>query len=215
MASGDYTPHVWAPADILTVARMNNLETQFAEAALIPRAKMIPPIVRWTMPGWYQYTQTNQAVTANRTYYTPIYVPELTTYDRIGIYVQTGDGAGGLADLRIFHWTAGVPGALVLSCGTVSTNGAAAVEIDTSATVIGTTGLNGLYFLGCRCDNTPTLAGADGTCAPPVSGSVTTNHAAGVGSGIIPYDDAAYADPAGAVDGMEAVTFAFVRLRES
>jgi len=51
MASGDYTPHVWAPADILTVARMNNLETQFAEAALIPRAKMKPPIVRWCMPG--------------------------------------------------------------------------------------------------------------------------------------------------------------------
>jgi len=27
-----YTPHVWAPADVLTVARMNNLETQYDES---------------------------------------------------------------------------------------------------------------------------------------------------------------------------------------
>ena len=216
MATGDYTKTAWVhAATVGTALRMNNLETQFEEAAYIPGAKMLVPVVRWVMPGWWVGTSVNQAMTANRTYYTPIYVPELTTYDRIGINVTVGDGGAGLCDLRVFHWTAGVPGALVLSCGTVSTNAAAAVEIDTSATVIGTTGLNGLYFLGARFDNTPTVVGAGATgTSPPASASALTNLAAGI-SNIIPYDDAAYADPAGATDGLVLAAYAVVRLRES
>lgn len=220
MASGDYskvgTPWNNGAAPALSAANLTTMETQFEEAAYIPRARPVPPIVRWAIPGWDYITGNNTTVTANRTYYTPIYVPELTTYDRVGIYVQAGDGAGGLADLRIFEWTAGVPGALVLNCGTVSTNAAAAVEIDTGATVIGTTGLNGLYFVGCRCDKTPTIIGVSGTnFTPPLSGTATTNHITSVGNGIIPYDDAVYSDPAGAVDGMLDVTYTFVRFRES
>ena len=217
-----YTPHVWAPADILTVARMNNLETQFDEAVADLMLDQKPPIAaRWVIPGWFTYTAgQNRAVTANRIYYTPIRVSALETYDRIGINVGVGDGAGGLADLRIFEWTAGgVPGDLVLSCGTVSTNAAAAVEIDISATAVGTTGLSrGYYFLAIRCDNTPSIvdvvpaAGQMGI-GMPVSGISTAN--GGAANLVIPYDDAAYADPAGAVDGVLTYGFCFVWLRES
>ena len=217
-----YTPHVWAPADILTVARMNNLEIQFDQAVADLMLDQKPPIAaRWVIPGWFTYTAgQNRAVTANRIYYTPIRISALETYDRIGINVGVGDGAGGLADLRIFEWTAGgVPGDLVLSCGTVSTNAAAAVEIDISATAVGTTGLSrGYYFLAIRCDDTPQIvnvvpaAGAHSVTAP-VSGISTAN--GGPADEVIPYDDAAYSDPAGAVDGILGYQFCFVWLRES
>jgi len=217
-----YTPHVWAPADILTVARMNNLETQFDEAVADVMLDQKPPIAaRWVIPGWFTWVAgQNRAVTANRIYYTPIRIAALETFDRIGINVGVGDGAGGLADLRIFEWTAGgVPGDLVLSCGTVSTNAAAAVEIDISATVVGTTGLSrGYYFLAVMCDNTPSLvdvlpaAGLLGM-QMPVSGISTAN--GGPANLVIPYDDAAYADPAGAVDGILSIHNCFVWLRES
>ena len=217
-----YTPHVWAPADILTVARMNNLEIQFDQAVADVMLDQKPPIAaRWVIPGWFTYNVgADIAVTANRIYYTPIRVAATETYDRIGIDVGVGDGAGGLADLRIFEWTAGgVPGDLVLSCGTVSTNAAAVVEIDISATAVGVTGLpRGYYFLAIRCDQAPQLlnivpaAGQMGI-GMPVSGISTVN--GGAANLVIPYDDAAYADPAGAVDGVQTYGYCFVWLRES
>lgn len=210
MASGDYTKTTWneglAPG--ISGANLNNLEKQFEEAAYIPSARMIPPVVRWVMPGWYGAAAANQVVTANRTYYMPIYIPESVSYDRIGINVQAGDGAGGVADLRIFEWDTGVPGDLVLSAGTVSTNAGGAKEIVIAET------LNGLYFLAIRCDQTPTIWGINLTGAPPVAALSTTN-AGGVIQNAILYDDGAYADPAGIVDGFVSIAFAFPRLREA
>ena len=172
-------------------------------------ARLVPPIVRWTMPGWVSLLGANQLVSANRTYYTPIFVPESVSYDRIGIRVGVGDGVGGLADLRIFEWDAGVPGALVLSAGTVSTNAAAAVEI-----IIAQTLEPGLYFLAVRCDQAPQLVGISSQAAvAPVSGIETTNAIQLLN--VVLYDDAAYADPAGPVDGVDDCQFAFPRLREA
>ncbi len=169
---------------------------------------MKPPVVRWVVPGWQGGTGVNQLVTANRTYYVPIVVPLDTTYDRIGISVQTGDGAGGLADLRIFEDLNGVPGDLVLSAGTVSTNGAGAKEI-----VIAEALPAGRYFLAFRCDQTPTVSA--GTGFGPGSSIDITNATNLPSASLLLFDDAAYADPAGATDGIQQNTFNFVRLREA
>ena len=126
-----YTPTTWVEgaAPGISAINLNNLETQYdqavADAALAIRRKIVPPTVRWSAPGWWWNNDTAQAPTANRTYYMPIYVPVATTYIRIGINVSGGDGGGGTADLRIFEWASGVPGDLILSAGTVNTNGAA------------------------------------------------------------------------------------------
>ncbi len=169
---------------------------------------MKPPVVRWVIPGWQGGTGVNQLITANRTYYTPIVVPLDTTYDRIGINVQAGDGAGGLADLRIFENLNGVPGDLVLSAGTVSTNGAGAKEI-----VIAEALTAGRYFLAIRCDQAPTISSGGGH--GPASSIDITNAQFIPSASLLLFDDAAYADPAGATDGVQTSNFNFVRLREA
>ena len=83
---------------------------------------MKPALVRWVAPGWTSGSGVNRAIVANTIYYEPIFVPERTTYDRIGLSVQVGDGAGGEIDLRVFQWAGGLPGALILSAGVVSSN---------------------------------------------------------------------------------------------
>lgn len=214
MSDGQYTkvgPWVNGAPPALSAANLDIVEEQHEEAAYIPSARMIPPVVRWVTPGWSWLGQGNTAITANRIYYQVIYVPESVSYDRIGIYVGVGDGAGGTIDLRIFEWTTGVPSTLVLSAGTVNSNAAAAKEI-----VIAQTLTQGLYFLACRGDNTPSLvAPAAGRVERlPVTGLSTTNASGAIGQPIL-YDDAAYADPAGAVDGILDCTYAFMRLREA
>ncbi len=207
-----YTPTTWvSTVTALDAAPMNNLETQHAQAVEDITRPLKPPTVRWVIPGWAWTSQLNTVVAANRIYYLPIYVPEDTNYDRIGINVQAGDGAGGAADLRIFEWDTGVPGDLILSAGTVSTNGAGAKEI-----VIAEALTRGWYFLAIRCDQAPTLygSGIDRGVTAPVGGVAITNSTAGP-NGTILYDDAAYADPAGAVDGVQTSIYTFVRLRES
>ncbi len=204
-----YTTTPWiATATPLSAANLNNLETQILEA----KRKMSPPVVRWTSPGWYWISVGTQAVTANRIYYMPIYVAETTTYIRIGINVTIGDGAGGLCDLRIFNFAGGIPTTEVLSAGTVNTNGAGLKEI-----VIAQALAPGYYFLASRFDQTPTCQNPDGpanrSITVPTSGlSLTGNMNNQL---IIMYDDAAYADPAGAVDGTLPFTHAFVTLREN
>lgn len=169
--------------------------------------------VRWTLPGWLLGSAGNQVQTAGQISYIPIFVPERTTYDRIGINVQLGDGVGGLCDLRIYNWVGGLPGSQVLSAGTVSTNLAGAQEI-----VINQTLERGYYFLASRCDQAPTLRAALysnlGMC--PVAGIDTTNSAAGNAlDRVIPYRSAAMADPAPAPTGTSYAELASIRLREA
>ncbi len=203
-----YTPTVWIPDTTpLSAANLNNLEIQYDEAVADIKRKMKPPTVRWTSPGWVFGGGAGQAVTANRTYYMPIYVEEDTTYIRIGIQVIIGDAGGGLADLRIFEWDSGVPGDLILSAGTVSTNAAGLKEI-----VIAQALTHGYYFLAVRCDNTPSLL-APTRYTSPVSGLSLTGNVDN--ELLILYDDAAYADPAGAVDGTLGIAFIFMTLREN
>lgn len=164
---------------------------------------------KWTQPGWYSSGGQQTAIDAARIYYMPIFVQSLTTYDRIGIYVQTGDAAAGVADLRIFRWSSGVPGALLLSAGTVITAALGAKEIVISQALD-----RGYYFLALRGDQTPSLRGpASSGCVPPVSGIEAVNPTAEIGK-IVYSHGAAYTDPAGTPTAMLGSDYAFVRLRQ-
>ncbi|MFW6125476.1 MAG: hypothetical protein ACOC58_00060 [Chloroflexota bacterium] len=173
-----------------------------------PRKLKLDTVARWVLPGWYCGGGLTLTVTANRIYYTPIFVSEDTTFIRIGCNVTTA--VAGTADLRIFEWDDGLPGAQILSAGTVDTSTTGYKEI-----VINQTLARGYYFLAIRCTAAPTLRGLDilASMQLPVSGRDSVSgsylyHA-------ILYDDGAYADPAPTPDGYERGDFAFVRLREN
>jgi hypothetical protein len=169
--------------------------------------KQKPALVRWVLPGWYCATAgAGLTLAAGRIYYIPIFVSETTTYVRIGGYCSTL--SAGTADLRIFAWNNGLPGALILSAGTVNTSTTGDKEI-TISQQLG----RGYYFLAIRCTGTPVFWAPDQNVAPPVPGQAT-----GLGSAlsnIIPYADAAYADPAPAPTGMTTARYAVLVLREN
>ena len=213
---GVYTkvgPWVTGAPPAISAANRDTIETQHELAVEDIDIALKPPIAIWTAPGWYWGSVGTRVVTANRTYYMLIYVSEDTTYDRIGIHVTTGDGAGGTCDLRIFEEDGGVPGDLVLSAGTVNTNAAGSKEIDIDPTAL----TRDYYFLAARFNNTPTCRVPlfSGAIILPASGLSITPAGDMNNTGIIMYDDAVYADPAGAVDGILQVEFAFLTLREA
>jgi hypothetical protein len=187
-----------------------------AWAAVDYPRKLKPNFTRWAVPGWYIGYQglMGVIVTAGSIYYTPIFVSEKTTYIRIGIYVLTKGAAGTTADLRIFQWADGVPGALLLSCGTVSTATTGAKEITISQELD-----RGYYFLAIRCTGTPelmsppTTIGSSVPIAPPVQGVADGNY--GAAELVILAVDAAYADPAPAPTYGKGAHYCFVLLREN
>ena len=168
-------------------------------------------VVRWVKPGWIWQSAFSQVVIAGVIHYEPIFVPERTTYDRIGVFVSVGDGVGGEADLRIFNFEGGVPTSLVLSAGAVSTNAMGAQEIVISQVLD-----RGYYFLACRCDQTPELRGitASGLSKTSVPGFGLANAISDFNE-IVGLVTAIYADPAPAPTSSEVATHAFVRLREA
>ena len=206
-----YTKTTWVNggAPPISQANLNNLETQYDEAIADLARKLKPALVRWVIPGWYNNNGVATLVTANRIYYTPIRVVEPTTYIRIGAYVSVQ--AVGTADLRIFEWNNGVPGALILSAGTINTNILGANEI-----VIAQLLNEGYYFLACRCTATPQLAGPAPTVAlkPPVDG-FKNGHGAAAISYVVLTVDAVYADPAPAPTAGAAANYAHVQMREN
>jgi len=171
--------------------------------------KLKPDLTRWVMPGWYSQGYITVAAYAGNIYYLPIFVSETTTYIAIGINVATAKA--GTADLRIFNWSDGVPGSLVLNAGTVDTGTTGVKEINISQQLA-----RGYYFLAVRCSGSPSLRGLDKAkpVAPPVSGinTVTTYPDA---PNVILIVSAAYADPAPAPTAINTVYYAFVHLREN
>ena len=210
-----YAPFAWvAGVSPLSAFNMNHLETQAGVTqAEEGDRKQVPNIVRWKMPGWMGITASPTVVVAGDIYYQPIYVSVATTYIRIGIDVQLGDGAGGVCDLRIFTWNAGLPDALVLSAGNANTNAAGQQEI-----VIAQALAKGMHYLACRFTQAPTINGLLSTSMimTPVDG---INPVALPGrplpNSVIPTVTAAYADPAQAPTGILGAQYAFITLREN
>lgn len=83
------------------------------------------------------------ALTANTSYYTPIYFPNAVTLDRI--VVRTGSSFSGTATVRlgIYNTTSGLPSTVLLDAGTVS---ATAASTDYSITISQAVGI-GWYWL--------------------------------------------------------------------
>jgi hypothetical protein len=169
--------------------------------------KLKPALTRYVLPGWACYNASNVTVTAGRIYYIPIFVTETTTYTAIGISVI--GTATGSCDLRIFQWNNGVPGALILSAGTVDTGTNGAKEIAISQTLD-----RGYYFLAGRCNAAPTLSCPYSTyyISLPIGGFQTSLSFA---LNTIMIVDAAYADPAPAPTGVVGDQYAFILLKET
>ena len=169
-----------------------------------------PAIARWVIPGWLNQGVVNQAIVAGDIYYIPIFVPERTLYDRIGVYVASGDGVGGAADLRIFRSVGGLPDILVLSAGALSTNASGAQEL-----VISETLERGYYFLALRGDQAPSLRGMQSTGAVRTAvPGFQINNASAISFCVLDVTGA-YADPARAPTGGLGAEYAFVKLREA
>lgn len=167
-----------------------------------------PAIERKVIPGWYAYGSAEHAFIAGQISYIPIFVTKATAYDRIGVSVK--GSAAGTADLRIFAWNEGLPGALILSAGTVDTSSGGMKEIAISQTLA-----RGYYFLAIRCSGAPSLYAIDPASPhhPPVDGiisGITTNPL-----NVIPTVTAAYSDPAPAPTCMTLAQDAAVFLREA
>lgn len=170
--------------------------------------KMRPPLVRWVTPGWLGGTGQGYAMVAGRIYYIPIFVSEETLYDRIGFNVTVAPA--GDANVAIYEWNEGIPRNQLFISGGITHAFVGAQE-----EVIAETLPRGYFFLAIRCNGAPTLTGFAETSAitSPVQGTRLLNDAAAIDRCIL-YDDAAWTDPAGVVDGYE-VNRVCVRLREA
>ena len=170
--------------------------------------KQKPALTRYVMPGWYSHGAANITITANVIYYIPIFVEETTTYIRICI--NTATDLAGTADLRIFAWNDGVPGALILSAGTVDTTTAGAKEIIISQELT-----RGYYFLAIRCNVGVGIYGLDTSLAvsPPLAGFQLDSYPCQ--QYCILTITADYTDPALAPTGGTSAARAFVYLREN
>lgn len=179
-----------------------------AQGALDYPMKQKLDVVRYVIPGWYIAARTTVVMTANRIFFIPIFVEETTTYIRIGIEV-TALSAGSV-DLRIFEWDAGLPGALVLSAGTVDPGTTGVKEI-----VIAQELTRGYYYLAARFDSTPACRCPDiaNAIKTPVAGFETSLMTEL--TKVILVSDQAYADPATAPYTAYTASYAVVSLREN
>jgi hypothetical protein len=97
-------------------------------------------------------TNSSTTIVANRTYYTPIFIPSAMSIDRISCL--TGSSFSGTAIIRlgIYADAAGLPSTLILDAGTVSATAAATGYTITISATIPT---GGIYWLAL---NTQTAA---------------------------------------------------------
>jgi len=105
--------------------------------------------------GYSGNTTGTQTVTANRHYATPFHIADTDTFTRIGMEITTG--AAGLARLGIYTWVDGLPGTLILDCGTVDTTSIALVEATISQTLT-----PGTYAVTAVFNATPTVRNKSG-----------------------------------------------------
>lgn len=73
--------------------------------------------------GFYYKTpssNSSQTSPVNRSYYLPIFVPETTTFDRIGVRTSTSFAGTATVRLGIYADSGGNPGTVVLDAGTIS-----------------------------------------------------------------------------------------------
>ena len=94
--------------------------------------------------AWQGAGNSNQTTTLNELNFTPVYVPQSLTADRIAVNVGIAGSAGAVVRLGIYSpsATTGLPGALVLDAGTVASDSTGFKEITISQALN-----TGLYWL--------------------------------------------------------------------
>jgi hypothetical protein len=105
---------------------------------------------RWVLPGWRHIAFSgSSASSANRLYFTPIFVGEDLSVIRLGLEVGTAVSSS-LARLGLYEWDLSDdrPGALVVDGGTVDTSSTGDKEVTVAVTLTGGRG----YFIAMVCD---------------------------------------------------------------
>lgn len=173
---------------------ITNLHTHIAGATIASG--------RWIIPGWMRTVITFSAFAVDALFYQPIFVTTITTYDRIGINVQSG--AAGTVRLGIYEAdvsspNAITPKALVLDAGTVDVTTTGTKQITISET------LNpGFYFLAMAMGVTATIYGTDSVSGPMETAALAGGSPGHVMNRLIPtlsrtgVGSGALADPAAA-----------------
>ncbi|KKM03637.1 hypothetical protein LCGC14_1772460 [marine sediment metagenome] len=105
---------------------------------------------------------TTRAMTANRLFAMPWYVPRAITVDELLIEVTSAGAGATYARLGIYNVGTNLyPGTLKLDGGTVLTDSNAVVSLAISQALT-----KGLYFLAVICSGTPTIRGWKPTWTP-------------------------------------------------
>ena len=139
---------------IAVTAPITNSGTSTSANIGVNQNALVKPVLKQTTGTFrrtpYASTATF-AMTANMTYYTPFFVPEETTFDRIAC--RTGGYSTTVtARLGIYNSTNGLPSTLVLDAGTVS---AAAATTDYLITISQTLSA-GFYWLAFNAQTSST-----------------------------------------------------------
>lgn len=172
--------------------------------------KLKTATARYVLPGWYFHARAGRGISTGMIFYIPIFVSETTTYIRIGVDVLT-EIAGSTCEVRIYNWSSGLPGTLVLAPGSISTAVAGYFDITISQQLT-----RGYYFLAYKISAAGVvLYGPDITQAvsPPVPGyrDVSSN----IMRSACVTAAAEFADPAPAPDDGGDARDACVFLREN
>jgi hypothetical protein len=149
-----------------TAATPNSLKTTY-DLAVIKN-----PIIKM-LSGYYYKTGISASstitVTHQRVYYTPIYIPETTTIDRLAIRTVASFSGSSTVRLGIYNNTNGLPSTVLLDGGTVSATAANTIyEITISQSLNA-----GFYWLAfCQQGTAPTLADYQGNAVSTSAGNI-------------------------------------------
>jgi hypothetical protein len=91
--------------------------------------------------------------TVNATYYTPIFIPNSITADRISIVTHSSHSGSAVVRLGIYADNSGIPSTLILDAGTVSTTAGAGVF---SITISQALTAGNWYWLAWNCQTAAT-----------------------------------------------------------
>ena len=193
-----------------TAATPNSVKTAYDLAVIKnPMIKMITN----------QYYRTPNRVlsqvtaTANRTVYTPIYIPVTQTLDRIAISTGTLFSGTGTVRLGIYNSTNGLPSTVVLDAGTVTPTAAStAYEITISQSLT-----PGFYWLAFNQQGTAPTTGSYGGNTPtsndpnPLIGGASSVIGGGLTQSLFEASITGAFATAGTVSNISSVIYVWVR----
>lgn len=143
-------------------------ETDAEGSLILKYTKGVPKISfrpRWVCPGWAGSIQTT-AQTNGDLIYTPIFVAKPTTFQAIGVYVDTAS-AGSTVDIGLYQADENILPSTLLFTGTVdtSTTGLKSVAFTDNIELS-----PGYYYLASKSNGTPGLSSILTPYTTPITG---------------------------------------------